>query len=139
MYYSKARGYSSALAAALFPDNVPQAVYDNLIATVRSQLPAVYRYLDVRKQKMKLPDLHHYDTYVTHSRRYGTNAFVGSGDRDCNRFAIAAGRRLLPETAHGLNSGWCDRYPNQGKQSGAFSCGSFEGNPYIMMNYKPTS
>ena len=32
---------------------------------------------------------------------------------------------------------WCDRYPNQGKQSGAFSCGSFDGNPYILMNYKP--
>ncbi len=33
VYYSKARGYESALAAALFPDNVPQAVYDNLLST----------------------------------------------------------------------------------------------------------
>src|SRR5579862_1104926 len=32
---------------------------------------------------------------------------------------------------------WCDRYPNQGKQSGAFSSGSFDGQPYIMMNYQP--
>ncbi len=38
VYYSKARGYESALAAALFPDNVPQAVYDNLLSTVRGQL-----------------------------------------------------------------------------------------------------
>ena len=37
----------------------------------------------------------------------------------------------------GLNDGWCDRYPNQGKQSGAFSCGSFDGDPYILMNYQP--
>jgi oligoendopeptidase F len=33
---------------------------------------------------------------------------------------------------------WCDRYPNRGKQSGAFSCGSFDGAPYILMNYQPT-
>ena len=38
----------------------------------------------------------------------------------------------------GLERRWCDRYPNQGKQSGAFSCGSFDGDPYILMNYQPT-
>ena len=37
----------------------------------------------------------------------------------------------------GLAGRWCDRYPNQGKQSGAFSCGSFDGWPYILMNYQP--
>jgi oligoendopeptidase F len=36
----------------------------------------------------------------------------------------------------GLSNGWCDRYPNQGKQSGAFSSGTFDGEPYIMMNYQ---
>jgi oligoendopeptidase F len=33
---------------------------------------------------------------------------------------------------------WSDRYPNQGKQSGAFSYGTFDGLPYIMMNYQPS-
>ena len=37
----------------------------------------------------------------------------------------------------GLHHRWCDRFPNQGKQSGAFSCGSYDGNPYILMNFKP--
>jgi oligoendopeptidase F len=37
----------------------------------------------------------------------------------------------------GLEGRWCDRYPNLGKQSGAFSCGTFDGEPYIMMNYQP--
>ena len=37
----------------------------------------------------------------------------------------------------GLTGRWCDRYPNQGKQSGAFSSGSFDGDPYILMNYQP--
>jgi len=38
--------------------------------------------------------------------------------------------------SQGLRGRWCDRYPNQGKQSGAFSCGSFDADPYILMNYK---
>ena len=39
MYYAKARNYPSSLAAALFPDHVPVAVYDNLIASIHRQFP----------------------------------------------------------------------------------------------------
>ena len=42
------------------------------------------------------------------------------------------------ELHRGMTTGrWCDRYPNQGKQSGAFSSGSYDGQPYILMNYQP--
>ena len=37
----------------------------------------------------------------------------------------------------GLRGRWCDRYENRGKQSGAFSAGSYDGDPYILMNYQP--
>ncbi len=36
----------------------------------------------------------------------------------------------------GLLGGWVDRYENKGKRSGAFSAGSFSGDPYILLNYK---
>lgn len=64
VYYAKVRNYSSSLEAALFPDNVPTTVYDNLISAVRDSLPAVHHYLDVRKRKMGIDKVHHYDTYV---------------------------------------------------------------------------
>ena len=138
LYYSKARGYESALAAALFPDNVPLAVYDNLISTVRANLPAVHGYLNVRRQKMKLPDLHHYDTYVPiladMEQKRGWEDAVGTVIDSLQPL----GNQYCEKLRQGLTNGWCDRYPNQGKQSGAFSCGSFKGNPYILMNYKPT-
>ena len=31
VYYAKARNYDSSLTAALFPDNVPRAVYDKAV------------------------------------------------------------------------------------------------------------
>jgi oligoendopeptidase F len=31
---------------------------------------------------------------------------------------------------------WCDRYENKGKRSGAFSYGTYQAPPYILMNYK---
>jgi oligoendopeptidase F len=47
------------------------------------------------------------------------------------------GKEYVNVLEKGLQGRWCDRYPNEGKQSGAFSCGSFDGDPYILMNYKP--
>ena len=54
VYYARVRNYDSALQAALFPDDVPQSVYDNLIKEVRRHLPALYRYYELRRRKMKL-------------------------------------------------------------------------------------
>lgn len=138
VYYARARNYPSALEGALFHDNVPTSVYDNLIASVHRALPALHRFYDVRRRKMKLRDIHHYDTYVPilsdiekkHTWEQAARAVVQAleplGDEYC---------RNLHE---GLTSArWCDRYPNAGKRSGAFSSGGYEGPPYILMNYQP--
>src|SRR5881396_380434 len=64
VFRARARHYSSALEAALFPDDVPVAVYDGLISTVRANLKPLFRYFDLRRRALGLSELHHYDTYV---------------------------------------------------------------------------
>src|SRR5690606_33034237 len=61
IYYARARGYDSARGASLFHDRVPVSVYDNLIEAVHRNLPSLHRYYDLRKRRMKLRDIHHYD------------------------------------------------------------------------------
>jgi oligoendopeptidase F len=137
VYYAKARGYSSALESALFADNVPATVYDQLIAAVRQRLPAVHHYYDVRRRKMKLKEIHHYDTYVPiladlKSKRTWEKA------TDAIISALAPlGSDYTKVLEQGLRGRWCDRFPNLGKQSGAFSSGTYDSDPYILMNYKP--
>ena len=136
VYQARARNYDSSLQAALFPDNVPVDVYDNLIKAVRDSLPSVHHYLDVRRRKMKLDDIHHYDTYVPilsdiekhHTWQQASDVVIES--------LAPLGSEYTSVLAEGLSGRWCDRYPNRGKQSGAFSCGSFDGDPYILMNFK---
>ncbi|MEM7781993.1 MAG: oligoendopeptidase F [Planctomycetota bacterium] len=138
IYYARVRGYDSALHQALYADNVPQTVYDSLIESVRNNLPALYRYYDLRKRKMGLDDIHHYDTYVPvlseMEVRYEWDEAV---DAVCNSLA-PLGEEYCDTLRAGLSGRWCDRYPNKGKQSGAFSYGTYDGDPYIMMNFKPT-
>ena len=138
VYYAKARGYESARAAALFPDNVPVAVYDNLIGEVRRRLPALYRYLDLRRRKMKLKEIHHYDTYAPILSEFDQNRTWKQAVDAVMKSLTPLGDEYCGVLERGLSTArWCDRYPNRGKQSGAFSCGSFDGAPYILMNYQP--
>ncbi|NLF72705.1 MAG: oligoendopeptidase F [Candidatus Anammoximicrobium sp.] len=136
-YYARARGYDSALAAALFPDVVPQSVYENLIQAVHRRLPAVHAYYDLRRRKMQLKDIHHYDTYVPILTQLAATRTWDEAVALILDALRPLGSEYTSALASGLDGRWCDRYPNRGKQSGAFSSGSYDGNPYILMNYKP--
>jgi oligoendopeptidase F len=136
VYYAQARNYTSALEAALFPDRMPLGVYDNLIAAVHKHLPALHHYYDLRRRKMRLAEIHHYDTYVPILAELQTHH---SWD-EAVEMVVAALTPLGGEYGgvleKGLRGRWCDRYENQGKQSGAFSSGSYDADPYILMNYQ---
>ena len=136
-YYAKVRGFKSSIDAALFPDKVPQKVYDNLIKSIRTNLPAVHKYYDLRKRKMKLPDIRQYDTYVP----ILSDIEKKHSWEQASRVIIDALAPLGDEYCGVLHSGlngerWCDRYPNLGKQSGAFSSGTYDAKPYILMNFQ---
>lgn len=137
VYRARARNYPSAREGALFGDNVPVAVYDNLIETVHDNLPVLHRYLALRKRALKLPDLHMYDTYAPLVREEKTRIpYEAAVDHIC-----AALQPLGAEYVNTMRKGllrqrWVDRYENEGKRSGAFSYGVYQAPPFILMNYK---
>ena len=137
VYYAKARGYKSARSASLFADNMPDSVYDNLIAAVHKHLPALFRYYEIRRRKMRIPEIHVYDTYVPILSELETRHTWQQAVKVVVESLEPLGSEYCGVLEQGLNDGWCDRYPNQGKQSGAFSAGTYDGAPYILMNYQP--
>jgi oligoendopeptidase F len=133
---ARIRGFPSARAAGLFPDDVPESVYDNLVATVGANLGPLHRYYALRKRTLKLDTLRHYDVYApmvpAAARRTPWNEAV-----DMVSEALAPlGEEYVGTLRAGLLGRWADRYENRGKRSGAFSAGSYTGDPYILMNYK---
>ena len=136
IYRARVRGYPSAREAALFPDRVDAAVYDNLIAAVHDNLAQLHTYYTLRKRILALDELRHYDVYVPLT----SDVRVRHSYDDAVEVVIASLARLGDDYCTtlraGLRSGWVDRYENKGKRSGGFSAGSFVGDPYILMNYK---
>ena len=135
-FYARVRNFESCRAAALFADNVPESVYDNLVATVRGNLEPLFKYFRLRKKVLGFADLHFYDTYVPmvpdveFEMPYDTAVDVG-----CEALAVLDGT-YTDTLRDGLLGGWVDRFENRGKRSGAYSSGCFDSPPYILLNYE---
>jgi oligoendopeptidase F len=86
---------------------------------------------------MRLKQLHHYDTYVPILSQFEVRRTWEEATQQVLRALEPLGSDYCGVLERGLYGRWCDRYPNVGKQSGAFSCGSYDAEPRILMNYKP--
>ena len=136
LFYARARKFSNCRMGGLFADNVPEALYDNLITTVRANLDPLFRYFRFRKKTLGLDNLHFYDTYVP---------MVAGVDfkmpyEQAVEVAIEAlkplGSEYVGVLSDGVTGGWVDRYENRGKRSGAYSSGCYDSPPYILLNYE---
>jgi oligoendopeptidase F len=135
-YRASVRGFPSARAAALFPDDVQESVYDNLVATMTENLSVLHEYYELRKTALKLDELRHYDVYVPLApEAKARHSYAEAVDLVCAALA-PLGEEYVATLRAGIGGRWVDRYENKGKRSGAFSAGSFSGEPYILLNYK---
>jgi len=136
---ARIRGHASARAASLFPDNVSETVYDNLVAAVNGSLDSLHRYYGLRKKALKLPELRHYDVHTPLAQTVKKKTSWNEAVDLVSESLAPLGDEYVGTLRNGLLGRWADRYENKGKRSGAFSAGSFTGDPYILMNYKEDS
>ena len=135
-YQATVRKYGSSIEAALFPDNVPISVYDNLIDTVSANLKPLHKYYGIKKRTLKLDELRHYDVYVPIIGSVKAKHTWNEAVEKVLKAIAPLGEEYTNTLQKGLLGRWVDRYENKGKHPGAFSAGSYSGDPYILMNYK---
>jgi oligoendopeptidase F len=135
VFYARARNFKSCRASGLFADNVPEAVYDNLVTTVRENLKPLFDYFGCRRQILGLPELHMYDTFVPLVRDIELRLSYEEAVDLCVRALRPLGEEYATILKQGLVGGWVDRYENRGKRSGAYASGCYDSPPYILLNY----
>lgn len=138
IFNAKARKYSSAREASLFPDNVPVSVYDNLIEAVHNNLGLMHRYVSLRKKLLKLDELHMYDLYTHIINDVQMEIPFEQSVETVKKGLEVLGGQYMSDLKCGLSSSWIDVYENEGKRSGAYSWGCYDSHPYVLLNYTPT-
>jgi oligoendopeptidase F len=139
LFYANARNYDSPRQAALFDDNIDEAVYDSLLAAVRESQPVVERYYRLRARILGVSDLALYDLYVPLApqpeRRYSIAEAV-----DVVLQGVAPlGERYVDDLNTLFDQRIVDWHETAGKNSGAYSSGTYGSRPLILMNWNGTT
>lgn len=132
------RGYKSARHAALFANNVDEAVYDALVKTVNDNLDVFHQYVSLRKKILNLETIHMYDLYTPLVDKLDME-FTKENAREIILEALAPlGEEYLSIVEMAFDERWMDLFENENKRSGAYSSGTYGTNPYILMNWQDT-
>ena len=138
IFNAKVRKYDSARQAALFPDDVPVSVYDNLIKAVDDNMGLMYRYIALRKKMLSVDELHMYDVYAPIVKDVKMDFPYEEAVKTVLKALAPLGEQYVQDLKNGFESGWIDVYENEGKRSGAYSWGHYDVHPYVLLNHTDT-
>ena len=132
--FSSLRGYDSALERSLYKDNVTTSVYKNLIETTHRNLPSVHKYMDVKKKMIGVSKMHMYDTYTEPVFETKEHIEFEDAQKLITEALKPLGTTYVSDLQKAFTEGWIDKYPNEGKRSGAYQWGPYK-TPFVSVNY----
>lgn len=134
--FSNTRHFNSPLEMALSENNIPTQVYHNLIQTVNKHLGTLHRYMTLRKDTLSLEELHMYDLFVPMVKDYEKKLSFKEAQEIIIKALAPLGKDYIEVVTSAFDSGWIDKYENEGKRSGAYSWGTYGApHPYILLNH----
>ncbi|MBR9974251.1 MAG: oligoendopeptidase F [Bacteroidetes bacterium] len=138
MFYSRARRYASSREMALYEDNIPIDVYDNVVRTVNENLAPLHRATALRRRLLSLDAVRPWDLYVPLATEADFRFPYDEAVRLVDNALAVLGPEYSADLRGGLAGGWIDVYENQGKTSGAYSAWTYGAHPFVLLNYTET-
>ncbi len=135
-FYAKIRNFKSARHAALYRNNIPEKVYDQLVETINDSLHLLHRYTKLRKEILGVDELHMYDLYAPLVKEVDMKVTYDEAKAHVLESLQPMGDDYISVVQEAFNNRWIDVVENKGKRSGAYSSGSYGTNPFILMNWQ---
>ena len=131
-----ARNFDTAREASLAGPNIPVDVYDTLVDTVRENLDNLHRHAELKREARGLDELRMWDIYTPMVEGESPDLPYEQAREYVIEAVEPLGEAYQSRMAEGLDSRWVDVYETEGKRSGAYSSGTYDSQPYILMNYQ---
>jgi oligoendopeptidase F len=133
---SKIRRYPSALEKALFGDNVPKEVYENLISSTKANIAPMHRYSQIRKEKLQLDELRQYDLSVPLVKGVKQVITYDEAYETMIKALAPLGDDYIQALKEFKDARYIDVRETPGKRSGAYNLGVYGVHPYILLNHQ---
>jgi len=132
---AQARGFDSSVQASMHQEFLPRAIYDTLIEEAHAGRPTLHRYFELRARLMGVDDLGYHDLYVPLVA--SDMVFDVETSKELTwKSAKPLGKDYVKAVKAGLEGGWTDVYPREGKRPGAYMSGAAYGiHPYVLLNH----
>jgi oligoendopeptidase F len=131
----EARHYKSNREMYLSNNQISEEIYDNLLDTVHDHMPVMHDYVKLRKEQLGVEDLHFYDVYTSIVEDFDKEYSFNEAKAMVLEALKPMGEEYLAIVEKAFDERWMDIYPNQGKRSGAYSSGSYDSYPYMLLNF----
>lgn len=136
VFYARSANYKSALEAKLYPDNVPESVYENLVLAINEHLPSLQKFVEINGRLNGIDKMHFYDLYLAPELGFDVKLpFSEAYDMVVDCLGVL-GEDYQQVLRQAKAERWIDPYENEGKSSGAYSWGTYDSHPYVSINYK---
>ena len=135
-FLTKTRKYKTPLNAYLDGDKIDTKIYYDLVSSVNKNLDKIYKYMQLRKDVLKLNELHMYDLSVKLTDEKTKEYTYEEAKEIVIKALSCLGSDYVKDLEMGFNNGWVDVYENKGKRSGAYSWGCYNEHPYVLLNYQ---
>ncbi len=133
---AKIRKYDSAILESVYHDELDIRVHDNLVSVIRENLNVLHKYYGLKKKVLGLDEMHLYDVYANLVKSDGYKYPIEEAKETVIKALGILGEEYINILKNGINDRWIDVYPNKGKRTGGYSSGSYDTNPYILLNYQ---
>ena len=138
IFTARARKYADTLEAALYGNEIPRSVCDNLIKAVHGRFGAMERYIRLRGRLLGLETVRPYDMYTPIVGDVDMGLPYEEAYAEVFKSLSVMGREYTDQLRAAIDQRWIDVYENRGKTSGAYSTGAYGVHPYVLLNYQPT-
>ena len=134
VFYARLRKFNSTLDYEIFLEDVSRKVYDNLIKSVRENLPVLHDYYEIKRKYLNLSKFAIYDQFaknVSIQKKYTFEEAI----QIIKNAVSPLGKEYQKLIDRAVSERWIDVYPNENKDSGAFSWGAYSKNPVVLTNF----
>ena len=133
---AKIRKFNSTIEWCLYHDELDETIYNNLINTVSTNLDILYKYYQLKKDILKVDELHLYDIYTPIVENFDKEYPFDDAKEIVLKALSVLGADYISILKKGYEDRWVDVYPTTAKRTGGYSGGCYDTNPYILLNYQ---
>ncbi|WP_249030271.1 oligoendopeptidase F [Tannockella kyphosi] len=136
VFFATQRKFSTALEASVFDDEVPTELFYKVLNHANNTYrPLFHRYNALKKELLQLDTIYNYDLSVPLVDKVNQTFTIEQSFEYIKEALKPLGENYLKIIDKAKEERWIDFFPTPGKRGGAYSSGSYDTKPFILMNY----